>query len=169
MEISLKEKILCAANKVIERKGLNCFTLEEVAKEAGISKGGLLYHYPSKDKLIQGLIQYYMEQFDKRIDRGRWLSSLIEEHFNCDSVDTTCMIGLLAAVAMNQELLQPVRENRRELLEKIYELKDPTMGMIICLACYGMSFSNLFGIDVFSKEDMQRIHDRLMDLSQELL
>ncbi|MGI5998195.1 MAG: TetR/AcrR family transcriptional regulator [Lutispora sp.] len=169
MDISIKEKILCEANKVIAKKGLNCFTLEEVAKEAGISKGGLLYHFPSKDKLIQGLIEYYMEQFDKKIDRTRWLSSLIEQHFNYDSVDTTCMTGLLAAVAMNQELLQPVRENRRVLLEKIYELKDPTLGMIICLACYGMAFSNLFGIDVFSKKDMQKIHDRLIDLSQQLL
>jgi len=43
------------------------------------------------------------------------------------------------------------------------------LGMIICLACYGMAFSNLFGIDVFSKKDMQKIHDRLIDLSQQLL
>ncbi|WP_278308933.1 TetR/AcrR family transcriptional regulator [Lutispora thermophila] len=165
----MKEKILCAANKVIERKGLSCFTLEEVAKEAGISKGGLLYHYPSKDKLIQGLIQYYMEQFDKRFDSNRWLTSLIEENFSYDSIGSTCMTGLLAAVAMNQELLKPVKENRKELLDNVYKLKDPIMGMIICLACYGMAFSRLFCIDVFSKEDMRRIHDKLMDLSQELL
>lgn len=169
MDVSVKEKILCEANKVIAKKGLNCFTLEEVAKEAGISKGGLLYHFPSKDKLIQGLIEYYMEQFDRKIDRTRWLPSLIEQYFNCESNDTTCVRGLLAAVAMNQELLKPIRDNHIEMMDKINELKDPAMAMIICLACYGMAFSNLFGINVFSKEDMQRIHDRLMDLSQQLL
>lgn len=169
MDMPVKEKILFEANKVIAKKGLNSFTLEEVAKEAGISKGGLLYHFPSKDKLIQGLIQFYMEQFENKIDKKRWLKSLVKEHFNYDSENSPCITGLLAAVAMNQELLEPVKENNKKLLERINDSKDPVMGMIIYLACYGMAFFKLFCMNEFSREDIQKISDKLMDLSENIL
>lgn len=169
MEMPVKEKILFEANKIIAKKGLNSFTLEEVAKGAGISKGGLLYHFPSKDKLIQGLIQFYMKQFENKIDKQRWLTSLVEEHFKFESEKLTCITGLLAAVAMNQELLEPVRENNKRMLKKIKETKDPAMGMVIYLACYGMAFFKLFCMDELSQEDMQKVCNKLMDLSEKIL
>jgi len=169
MDMPIKEKILFEANKIIAKKGLNSFTLEEVAKETGISKGGLLYHFPSKDKLIQGLIQFYMNQFENKIDKERWLTSLVEEHFNFESEKLTCITGLLAAVAMNQELLEPVRENNKKILEKINKTKDPAMGMIIYLACYGMVFFRLFCMGELSKEDMQKVCSKLIDLSENIL
>ena len=47
-----KDKILKMAKEIILEKGVNHFTLEEVAKGAGISKGGLLYHFNSREALI---------------------------------------------------------------------------------------------------------------------
>ena len=37
-------------------KGVAKLTLEAVAKEAGVSKGGLLYHFSNKEALIEGMI-----------------------------------------------------------------------------------------------------------------
>ena len=51
-----RTRIRVAAAKVIERDGAGHLTLEKVAAEADLSKGGLLYHYPSKDALLQGLL-----------------------------------------------------------------------------------------------------------------
>lgn len=167
MDISVKERILCEANKVIANKGLNCFTLEEVAREAGVSKGGLLYHYPSKDKLIKSLIEYHIEQFECRITSSNWLTSFIKEQFNQNTADTNTMAGFLAAIAMNQELLEPVREKRKEWFQNICNLDDPIMAMIICFACYGIAFSNLFGLGALSDADMRKIKDRMISLSEE--
>jgi AcrR family transcriptional regulator len=44
---SRKIEILDAASKIVNQRGIFNLTLEAVAEEAGISKGGLLYHYPS--------------------------------------------------------------------------------------------------------------------------
>ena len=44
-----RARIRVAAAKVIERDGAGHLTMEKVAAEADLSKGGLLYHYPSKD------------------------------------------------------------------------------------------------------------------------
>lgn len=176
MDVTIKEKILCEANKVISKKGLNSFTLEEVAKGAGISKGGLLYHYPSKDQLIKGLIEYYIEQFDSKIaerEKGEdeyspnWLIAFVLEQFSQVNSDSNCMAGLLAAVSMNLEFLQPVKEKRIEWLEKISGLKDPIMAMIVSLACYGMAFSNLFCLEVLPDDVRLKIQERLISLSKE--
>ena len=168
MDMPVKEKILFEANKVIAKKGLNSFTLEEVAKEAGISKGGLLYHFPSKDKLIQGLIQFYMEQFENKIDKKRWLKSLVKEHFNCDS-EIPLHYRITCCCGHESRIVRASEENNKKLLERINDSKDPVMGMIIYLACYGMAFFKLFCMNEFSREDIQKISDKLMDLSENIL
>lgn len=177
MNNSTKSRILDAANKVIEKKGLNCFTLDEVAKEADISKGGLLHHYPSKDKLIEGLIENYLDLLQSRIsEREKTLSevspcncllSFIYEQFNQCKLDTNTMYGLLAAVASNQELLNPVLEKRKERFEKITECKDPIMALIISFACDGMAFSNLLGLEVLPEDTKAKLMERLINLSKE--
>jgi AcrR family transcriptional regulator len=47
-ETGARERILEAAYTVAERSGAAALTLDAVAAEAKVSKGGLLYHFPSK-------------------------------------------------------------------------------------------------------------------------
>ncbi len=49
-EISSAKRLLIldAASRVVLDKGASALTLESVAEQAGISKGGLLYHFPTK-------------------------------------------------------------------------------------------------------------------------
>jgi AcrR family transcriptional regulator len=49
------DRILDAAEELILTRGIAGFTLDGVAQEAGVSKGGLLYHFRSKDSLISGM------------------------------------------------------------------------------------------------------------------
>jgi AcrR family transcriptional regulator len=177
MDVSVKEKILCEANKIIAEKGLNSFTLEEVAKGAGVSKGGLLYHYHSKDQLIKGLIEYYIEQCENRImerekseienSPSNSLISFIHEQFSQTMTDSNMMAGFLAAISMNQELLEPVRKKRKEWLEQINNLEDPIMGMIISFACDGIAFSKLLGLDVFTDDTKLKVQERLINLTKD--
>ena len=51
-----REKVLDAVELVLVERGLSGLTLEHVAERAGVSKGGLLYHFPSKAKLVDGLV-----------------------------------------------------------------------------------------------------------------
>ena len=56
-----REKVLDAAEAVLTEQGLSALTLEHVAERAGVSKGGLLYHFPSKAKLVDGLFDRLSE------------------------------------------------------------------------------------------------------------
>ena len=50
-----RERILDAYADVLAIDGERHATLEAVAAKAGVSKGGLLYHFPSKDQLAEAL------------------------------------------------------------------------------------------------------------------
>ena len=50
-----KSNILTAASEIVGEEEWVKFTLDAVAQRAGVSKGGLLYHYPSKEALIKGM------------------------------------------------------------------------------------------------------------------
>lgn len=49
--------ILDAAERLIRRSGTRTLTIDAVAAEAALSKGGVLHHYGSKDALIQALAE----------------------------------------------------------------------------------------------------------------
>jgi AcrR family transcriptional regulator len=49
--------LLDAAEQVLTRGGPQALTLQAVADEAGVSKGGLLYHFSNKSELVRGLVE----------------------------------------------------------------------------------------------------------------
>ncbi|MDQ1128318.1 TetR/AcrR family transcriptional regulator [Microbacterium sp. SORGH_AS_0888] len=51
-----REKVLDAFERLLIEDGERAGTMDATARAAGVSKGGLLYHFPSKDALEQGLI-----------------------------------------------------------------------------------------------------------------
>ena len=51
-----KEQILKSAFHCFSKRGFELVTMEEIAKEAGLSKGAVYWHFKSKDELIMELI-----------------------------------------------------------------------------------------------------------------
>ncbi len=51
-----KESVLDAFEEILVDDGERAATMDATARSAGVSKGGLLYHFGSKDALEQGLI-----------------------------------------------------------------------------------------------------------------
>lgn len=51
-----RERILDAFAQLLIDQGERAATLEAVAAAAGLSKGGLLYHFGSKDALVEGML-----------------------------------------------------------------------------------------------------------------
>lgn len=53
---SARENILDAYEALLIESGERAATLDQVAARAGVSKGGLLYHFPDKAALTDGLV-----------------------------------------------------------------------------------------------------------------
>lgn len=56
-----QENLFQAALDVAVRDGFGKVTLASVARHAGVSKGGLLYHFSTKNELIAAMLQHYRE------------------------------------------------------------------------------------------------------------
>lgn len=52
-----RERVLDAFEAILLDDGERAATIEATAKRAGVSKGGALYHFPSKDALAAALIE----------------------------------------------------------------------------------------------------------------
>jgi len=66
-EKSKVRRILDAAASVFARRGFNEARMDDVAEEAGVSKGGLYLHFPSKDALFDGLVGYLVGMETRRL------------------------------------------------------------------------------------------------------
>lgn len=51
-----RERVLDAFEKIVINDGERAATLDATARAAGVSKGGLLYHFGSKDDLVAGIL-----------------------------------------------------------------------------------------------------------------
>ena len=55
----VRELVLKAALRVYARSGISAATLDDIAGEAGITKGALCWHFHSKEDLLSELIKHY--------------------------------------------------------------------------------------------------------------
>lgn len=58
-----------AAYKVMARDGVHRVPLQQIATEAGVSKGLLLYHFQTKDGLVLASLEWVLEATEGRIRR----------------------------------------------------------------------------------------------------
>jgi AcrR family transcriptional regulator len=65
-----KSELVEIAYRLIAQNGLEGFRIRQVAAEAGIDNGTLHYHFPTKEALILGVVDYLME--DLRKNRVVW-------------------------------------------------------------------------------------------------
>jgi len=63
MSISTREEILHEASRMLLSKGLNGFSLQELANSLDIKKASLFHHYPSKNALAVELYRFYQKAF----------------------------------------------------------------------------------------------------------
>lgn len=67
MRQSNRTKILTAAVDVVTRDGVTGVTFESVAAESGLTKGGLLYHFPTRDALLLGVHQHLAREWENTL------------------------------------------------------------------------------------------------------
>jgi len=56
-----KNRLMDIAERLILNNGFTAMSIDEVIKDAGITKGGFFYHYDSKNALAYSLLQRYRE------------------------------------------------------------------------------------------------------------
>lgn len=68
MRSSSRAAILDAAVRVAERRGISGITLEAVAEESSLTKGGLMYHFATKDALLVGIQEHLAAAWELELE-----------------------------------------------------------------------------------------------------
>ncbi|MCI0155155.1 TetR/AcrR family transcriptional regulator [Leifsonia shinshuensis] len=68
---SVRDRILDAFEDLLAEHSERAATLEAVAARAGVSKGGLLYHFASKDALVDGVLERFAADLERDVEHMR--------------------------------------------------------------------------------------------------
>lgn len=150
------EIILEAADAVLRKGGSRALTIDAVAAEAGLSKGGVLHHYASKDALILALVARKMTELrediaacEAEIPPGPAQLPLamvahIRSHY-CD--DDESSRALLLASIEYPEALDDYRAFVADRLDRLAGANsaDPGEGSILFFAILGLVMGRTLG------------------------
>jgi TetR/AcrR family transcriptional regulator, transcriptional repressor for nem operon len=99
------ERILDLAERLVQTRGFNGFSYADIARELGITKASLHYHFPIKAELGRRLIERYTEAFmaalagidESGVDAREKLRSYADIYSGVLRDDRMCLCGMLAA------------------------------------------------------------------------
>lgn len=157
---SSRQRILEAAADLFSEAGVAHVSLEAVAERAGVSKGGLLYNFPSKLLLLKALVANHLLNLDIRrgeaeaaLGAGRNRAARAHLTAVCDLEGGPPPSGLLAALAESPDLLDPLRANARAFAEKLRADDDPLHALTAFLAIEGLKALDLFEANPLTAEE----------------
>jgi len=158
-----RARLLEAAGAVIRRDGAQALTLDAVAAQAGVSKGGLLYHFGSKRELLDGLVERWLDEFQRDIDDagGTFPIGYVRASDGAKAEEA----GLLAALIADPAVLAAVRERYATWQDRVVtEGGDPVEATVARLAADGLWLADLLGIAPPEGELRMRVLARLLEL-----
>ena len=175
-----RTRILDAVERIVLARGVAGLTLEAAAREAGVSKGGLLYHFASKEALLTGLLErlaaFIRSEFEKNCARqpdgsGRVARAFLSWAFgeaDCtpgDEHHDRAAAVFLAAFHHDPALLDPMRAVYAGMKEALMADGVPHgNAMAVLAACDGMFMAHLFGLYRPSEGDLVALRATLESL-----
>jgi len=179
------EIILTAAERVVLRDGVMRLTVEAVAREAKLSKGGVLYHFATKESLIQAMLDRLIQYCEQEIAQhqqndtapGRWTRAYVRKTLapltaypgEADFPKSKEVgAGLIVAAATNPKLLAPLRKRFRTWQRAIErDGISPTRATVIRLAVDGLWLADVLGIWSLSSKLRRQVLNELIRLTRD--
>jgi AcrR family transcriptional regulator len=169
--------MLDAAEAIVLESGARHMTLDAVAARACVSKGGLLYHFPTKEALLSAMLERHRNQLDEvwkkkckglKEGPGREIKALILSFAERNPAGDQIGSAILAAVAHDPKLLRVGRDNlRRRLNECIRPGFSFKRAAVIYFALHGLVFSELLSVSPLSPKERREFVDELLRLASE--
>jgi AcrR family transcriptional regulator len=113
-----RRAVLTAALKLFAERGYGAVTMDDIAHAAGLTKGGVYFHFPSKEAVLLAALQHQLEQFADQLrsrlmaepDPRRRLDLYVQAHLST--------LGETASLQVWAEALR--RPEGRDLLRDAY-------------------------------------------------
>jgi AcrR family transcriptional regulator len=159
-----RDRILDAAESIVIRDGVARLTLDAAATEAQLSKGGVLYHFGTRDSLVSAMVERLTAAFDRDLDvaaaadqaageptPGRYVRSYVRATVRPSETPEEVRreragAAVLAAMAAEPQLLEPLRQSFQRWHDRLVaDEVDPVRATVARLAADGLWLVELFG------------------------
>jgi AcrR family transcriptional regulator len=168
---------LDAALVIIARDGPGRLTLDSIARESGLSKGGVMHQFRTKEGVLKALLERQMAHFGEFSTRYRAkagaasanpeLATDIATVREATNTQNSAALALLAAMVESPDLMAVTRESDLKNIAAIKaEAADPELAMLRWAAARGLMLGALFGMSPIGKPERDRLFARLLDDSQ---
>lgn len=168
--MSKKEELLINTAKIINHEGMQKLTMDYLSEKSGITKGGVLYHFGSKDQLIIKMNEMVIQQYEEKIAHfqaqlaGQYVFTRAYAFATLDMLSHTEDV-LLPAVFISSHEHQESKELWDAISQKWnQEFKkdpgDPHKIVELRMICDGIWFSIMYQYGEDLKTEMQEIVQR---------
>jgi AcrR family transcriptional regulator len=158
---------------LVANAGVDALTFDRLSEATGISKGGILYHFPNKHDLLLSLVAESAVQFEELWDKlaerdevvvGRQARAYLAAYVAVtrSSAATNLNVALLAAAASDPTVMRPYVEAYERWQERLADDGiDESVATVLRLVADGLWATDLF--------HLPRLDDRLLDAIVERL
>ena len=183
-----RDRLLDAAERVVVESGATHLTLDAVAKSAGVSKGGLLYHFPSKEALLEGMLSRHFKDVDaevaKRLARrtektarsGNGSTRRVRKPSRADVFSERVRVllelrperpavgaAMIAASADSPEHMAVCRAEYRKILDEFAKLPGGFERIAqVLLAVQGLLLAELLHLSPYTPQERSRLAKALL-------
>jgi TetR/AcrR family transcriptional repressor of nem operon len=119
---AMRERLLDVAQDLVQRRGLNAMSFQDLSNSVGIRKASVHHHFANKSEMVCALLFRYRKQFSKRVERILQAKSsgaaklkaylaLFSETLQEEPHEKSCLCGMLAAelLSLREDTLEQVR------------------------------------------------------------
>ena len=173
-----RESKLQAAEAIVARRGPAHLTLETAANEAKVSKGGLFYHFRSKEALLEAMIRRSMRLLES--EHAKVAESLTAERngkMKANIIGTlrhlegqrSVLTAVVAAIANDPKLVEPMRESFQKEFQNL--CKELSLKMedvaVLFLASQGLLLMELLNLSFLTPSQIRKVTERMLHLVED--
>lgn len=176
---SNRDALLDALESFIAEHSVHDVTLEGIAMRAGITRGGLIYHFKSKEELLLALVERMRQRLDAHCvhppmaagpSLKTFLIARINYAFSMDVQEKRLMANLLAAASSYPSLLGPVKTMYDNGVQRLAQAADSAgLALSVWTALDGFVLLEMLGLRQFSAEEKQQMRETLLMLVEQKL
>lgn len=171
------DEICEASMKILTEEGAARLTFDRIAQVAGITKGTLIYHFPSKGALMEHLIERYRDKLSKKLRIGCLEAEMLEspvkdpvvagffewyKRFREEPISNSAYgLSIFALTAKNEKMLVVMQKWYDDIFKSLKQSPCGINSLIAVLALEGLFFMRHFQVDVIEDEDVKRVLNEL--------
>ncbi|HAI59208.1 MAG TPA: hypothetical protein DCM32_04955 [Xanthomonadaceae bacterium] len=164
-----RQKVLDAARRIVETRGAGHLTFETLAAASGVTRGGITYHFRTKEDLLKALIEADIAAWEQNaqtlaVDAGLpcMKAARLLGHVRCslagdDEAHRRFVSGMLSAAMIDPGLLDPVRAQvRRDFADWRWDDAELERYLLL-LAADGLFWNQFFSVSPLPPEARPRL------------